>query len=107
MGRSCRPFELREHLRADVTVSWRRFGTHVRKEAEVHRGSSWNCEDELHARRDRALYLHTDTEALAATSRPDARQFDVIVIGGGSFGPTLAENVFVMTLSRSNCSRAH
>jgi choline dehydrogenase-like flavoprotein len=37
---------------------------------------------------------NTDAEALAATNRPDARPFDVIVIGGGSFGPVLAENVF-------------
>jgi choline dehydrogenase-like flavoprotein len=37
---------------------------------------------------------NTDGEALAATQRPDARPFDVIVIGGGSFGPILAENVY-------------
>jgi hypothetical protein len=37
---------------------------------------------------------NTDTEALAATGRPDARPFDVIVVGGGSFGPIFAENVF-------------
>lgn len=37
---------------------------------------------------------NTDTEANAATNRPDARPFDVIVLGGGSFGPVLAENVF-------------
>ena len=37
---------------------------------------------------------NTDAEVLAATGRPDARPFDVIVIGGGSFGPILAENVF-------------
>ena len=37
---------------------------------------------------------NTDAEALASMSRPDARPFDVIVIGGGSFGPILAENVF-------------
>ena len=37
---------------------------------------------------------NTDAEALAATSRPDARPFDVIVVGGGSFGPILAENVY-------------
>lgn len=37
---------------------------------------------------------NTDTEANAAVLRADARPFDVIVIGGGSFGPILAENVF-------------
>lgn len=37
---------------------------------------------------------NTDAEAKAATGRPDARPFDVIVIGGGSFGPILAENVY-------------
>ncbi len=37
---------------------------------------------------------NTDEEALAATQRADARPFDVIVIGGGSFGPILAENVY-------------
>ena len=37
---------------------------------------------------------NTDAEAVAAMDRPDARPFDVIVIGGGSFGPILAENVF-------------
>jgi choline dehydrogenase-like flavoprotein len=37
---------------------------------------------------------NTDAEALAAVSRPDARPFDVIVVGGGSFGPILAENVY-------------
>jgi hypothetical protein len=37
---------------------------------------------------------NTDTEAVEATNRPDARPFDVIAIGGGSFGPILAENVF-------------
>src|SRR5688572_19043765 len=37
---------------------------------------------------------NTDAEALAAMSRPYARPFDVIVLGGGSFGPILAENVY-------------
>ncbi|HEV2148086.1 MAG TPA: family 16 glycoside hydrolase [Longimicrobiaceae bacterium] len=37
---------------------------------------------------------NTDMEAAEATNRPDARPFDVIVIGGGSFGPILAQNVF-------------
>ena len=37
---------------------------------------------------------NTDVEAAAAMNRPDARPFDVVVIGGGSFGPILAENVF-------------
>ena len=37
---------------------------------------------------------NTDVEANDAVNRPDARPFDVIVIGGGSFGPILAENVF-------------
>lgn len=37
---------------------------------------------------------NTADEALAALDRPDARPFDVIVIGGGSFGPIMAENVF-------------
>jgi hypothetical protein len=37
---------------------------------------------------------NTDDEARAATQRPDARPFDVIIIGGGSFGPILGENVF-------------
>lgn len=37
---------------------------------------------------------NTDVEANDAMNRPDARPFDVIVLGGGSFGPILAENVF-------------
>jgi 3-keto-disaccharide hydrolase/GMC oxidoreductase len=37
---------------------------------------------------------NTDAEALAAMSPPYARPFDVIVVGGGSFGPILAENVY-------------
>jgi len=37
---------------------------------------------------------NTDVEAADAMNRPDACPFDVIVIGGGSFGPILAENVF-------------
>ena len=37
---------------------------------------------------------NTDAEALAATGRSDARPFDVVVVGGGSFGPILAENVY-------------
>lgn len=37
---------------------------------------------------------NTDVEANNAINRPDARPFDVIVVGGGSFGPILAENVF-------------
>jgi choline dehydrogenase-like flavoprotein len=37
---------------------------------------------------------NTDEEALAATNRADARPFDVVVVGGGSFGPILAENVY-------------
>jgi hypothetical protein len=37
---------------------------------------------------------NTDGEALAATGPPYARPFDVIVLGGGSFGPILAENVY-------------
>jgi hypothetical protein len=37
---------------------------------------------------------NTDVEAIEAMNRPDARPFDVIVIGGGSFGPIMAENVF-------------
>ncbi len=37
---------------------------------------------------------NTDAEANEAMNRPDARPFDVIVLGGGSFGPILAENVF-------------
>lgn len=37
---------------------------------------------------------NTDDEALASTKRADARPFDVVVIGGGSFGPILAENVY-------------
>lgn len=37
---------------------------------------------------------NTDIEALEAMDRPDARPFDVIVLGGGSFGPIAAENVF-------------
>lgn len=37
---------------------------------------------------------NTDEEARTSMNRPDARPFDVIVIGGGSFGPILAENVF-------------
>lgn len=44
---------------------------------------------------------NTDGEALASTSRPDARPFDVIVVGGGSFGPILAENVFFDDKSHS------
>jgi hypothetical protein len=37
---------------------------------------------------------NTDQEAADAMNRPDARPFDVIVVGGGSFGPILAENIF-------------
>ncbi|MQW08218.1 DUF1080 domain-containing protein [Sinorhizobium meliloti] len=37
---------------------------------------------------------NADWEALAAISRPHARPFDIIVVGGGSFGPILAENVY-------------
>ena len=37
---------------------------------------------------------NTDVEANDAMNRPDGRPFDVIVVGGGSFGPILAENVF-------------
>lgn len=37
---------------------------------------------------------NTVEEALAAMERADARPFDVIVVGGGSFGPIMAENVF-------------
>lgn len=44
---------------------------------------------------------NTDEEALAATRRTDARPFDVIVIGGGSFGPILAENVYFDDKSHS------
>lgn len=44
---------------------------------------------------------NTDEEANAAVQRADARPFDVIVIGGGSFGPILAENVLFDDLSRS------
>jgi choline dehydrogenase-like flavoprotein len=35
-----------------------------------------------------------DEEALAAIEGPHARPFDVIVVGGGSFGPILAENIY-------------
>lgn len=44
---------------------------------------------------------NTDSEAVAATQRADARPFDVIVIGGGSFGPILAENVFFDDVTHS------
>lgn len=44
---------------------------------------------------------NTDAEANAAMDRADARPFDVIVIGGGSFGPILAENVFFDDLTHS------
>lgn len=37
---------------------------------------------------------NTVDEATEAMNRPDARPFDVIAIGGGSFGPIAAENVF-------------
>ena len=37
---------------------------------------------------------NTDVEATEAMDRADARPFDVIIIGGGSFGPITAENVF-------------
>jgi 2'-5' RNA ligase len=37
---------------------------------------------------------NTDTEDVEAMNRPDARPFDLIAIGGGSFGPIVAENVF-------------
>lgn len=37
---------------------------------------------------------NTIDEAVEAMNRPDARPFDVIAIGGGSFGPIMAENVF-------------
>lgn len=44
---------------------------------------------------------NTDSEAVAATQRADARPFDVIVIGGGSFGPILAENVIFDDVTHS------
>ena len=34
--------------------------------------------------------------------RPDARPFDVIVIGGGSFGPILAQHLFAADKSHSH-----
>lgn len=44
---------------------------------------------------------NTAEEANAAMDRGDARPFDVIVIGGGSFGPIMAENVFFDDLGHS------
>jgi Domain of Unknown Function (DUF1080)/GMC oxidoreductase len=44
---------------------------------------------------------NTDAEANAAMERADARPFDVVVVGGGSFGPILAENVFFDDETRS------
>jgi len=44
-------------------------------------------------------------EALRSTDqkvRPDARPFDVIVIGGGSFGPVLAQHLFEHDKTRSH-----
>ncbi|HIE99969.1 MAG: hypothetical protein ABGZ23_14505 [Fuerstiella sp.] len=35
------------------------------------------------------------------TTRPDARPFDVIVLGGGSFGPILAQHLFAADESHS------
>ncbi len=43
-------------------------------------------------------------EALKSTDtslRPDARLFDVIIIGGGSFGPVLAQHLFTADKTRS------
>jgi choline dehydrogenase-like flavoprotein len=40
-------------------------------------------------------------EALASTSgHPDARPFDVVIIGGGSFGPVLAQQLFARDTQR-------
>lgn len=44
---------------------------------------------------------NTDGEAINSMNRPDARPFDVIVLGGGSFGPILAENVFFDDITHS------
>jgi hypothetical protein len=44
---------------------------------------------------------NTDAEALDSMSQPYARPFDVIVLGGGSFGPILAENVYFDDKSHS------
>lgn len=44
-------------------------------------------------------------EALRSTDqrlRPDARPFDVIVIGGGSFGPVLAQHLFARDKTRNH-----
>jgi hypothetical protein len=44
---------------------------------------------------------NTDQEALDGLSRPDARPFDLIVVGGGSFGPIFAANAFFDDVTRS------
>src|SRR2546427_253899 len=46
--------------------------------------------------------LNTWGEAVASTQRPDARPFDVIVIGGGSFGPILAQHLFAFDATHSH-----
>lgn len=38
----------------------------------------------------------------ATSGRPDARPFDVIVIGGGSFGPIFAERLFAADMTHSH-----
>jgi hypothetical protein len=47
---------------------------------------------------DEALY-----GADPAGSQPDARSFDVIVIGGGSIGPIFAEHLVVADKTHSHC----
>jgi hypothetical protein len=44
---------------------------------------------------------NTEQEVLDGLSRPDARPFDLIVVGGGSFGPIFAANAFFDDLTHS------
>ena len=34
--------------------------------------------------------------------QPDARPFDVIIVGGGTFGPTLAQHLFCLDKARGH-----
>ncbi len=41
-------------------------------------------------------------DSIDQTSRPDARQFDVVIVGGGTFGAALAQHIFSIDTSHSH-----